>query len=90
MISESSFFEKIGRQIESFSKDGLIHVEYGAIPRGKVILTGKALARDGHEITYLRERDDEGVKNLDIVLDGRLFELKCVDLPRREQSGREP
>lgn len=84
------YHEKIGSYIESFSKDGRIHAEYGAIPHGKEILAGEVLARDGHEITYLRERDEKGVKNIDIVMDGKLFELKCVDPPRQEQTGSNP
>jgi len=84
------YHEKIESYIESFSKDGLIHAKYGAIPYGKEILAGKVLASKGRDVTYLREVDENGIKNIDTVIDGKLFELKCVEQPKDAIPSKEP
>ena len=84
--SEESYELIIGSYIRSLSKDGRIDARFGAIPKGKELVSAKRLAEDGHTIVFLPETEENGIKNIDILLDDLLYELKIPDPPPKGQT----
>ena len=81
-----AYEEHVGSFIRSLSADAPIDALFGAKPKVKELNTAVALSESSLSVTFLPENAPDGVKNIDALVGGRLFELKCPDPPRTEAT----
>ena len=84
--TEESYDRNVRSLIRSLSADAPIDARFGAKPKVKELHTAITLSESGRSVMFLPENAPEGLKNIDALVDGRLFEFKCPEQPKVDTS----
>ena len=88
--TEESYENNVRSLIRSLSSGAPIDARYGAKPKPKELRTAVSLSKSGRSVVFLREVDEDNIKNIDCLLDGRLYEMKAPDPPKQRAAGNDP